>query len=195
MRGLALALFFLPGSAWADVDRLESYLAGTFETGTAGTPAHVKAVIEPLWPERADGPWMLFSMKPQVIPGWMQAFYRLKENEAGDTVIESWRIWNGPYAPGTERQTVTDFDDFDLSTATYLDGCDVVLTLDAEQVFQGGHAPKGACSNSRQGASYVWAEKWFAPDSFMFWENGYDAQDQIVWGPTDQGYTFTRIED
>ena len=193
MRILLTALIVLATPASADVTRLEGYLTGTFETGTAGNPDHVRALIEPLWPEREDGPWMLFSMKPQVIPGWMQAFYRLKVNNAGQTVIESWRIWDGPYAPGGERQTVNDFNGFDLSTATYLEGCDVVLALDESDVFQGGHAPKGACANSRQGASYVWAKKWFAPDGFMFWENGFDANDQIVWGPTDQGYTFQRV--
>lgn len=182
--------------AAGDVARLKRYLTGTFASTDPRTGIPIKIIIEPFETHNhapKDGSWMLFSMLPSPATGWMQAFYRLNTNQQGETVIESWRIWKETvYTPQANRFTVEDAASYHMASAVYTVGCDVVLNVNTSGRYEGGHAPRGACKNTRRGASYVWAQKWFEADAFMFLENGYDANGNAVWGPGNTGFVFRR---
>lgn len=187
-----------------DVLLLQRYLDGTFDSVGEG-PA-TRMIIETIaHPKNApkDGPWMLLSLKPSPKLGWMQAFYRLTQTSAGESVIESWRIWpDTVYTPGGDRFTLADAARFtladaarfDMSQARHTQGCDVLLTRNTAGRFEGATSPRGACRNTRQGADYIWAEKWYEANAFMLRENGYDDADNYVWGVRDQGIVFRRVE-
>jgi hypothetical protein len=72
------------------------------------------------------------------------------------------------------------------------EGCAVFLRRVSENTFEGGTVGS-ACLSTLRGAEYATSEVTLTPDGLVTYDRGYDTDGNQVWGATEGGYIFRRI--
>ena len=79
-----------------------------------------------------------------------------------------------------------------ISELTRLDGCEVILKNVGEKHYLGSTDEK-SCPSLLYGASYATSEVEILNDKIISWDRGFDIDDNQIWGATNGGYVFNKI--
>ncbi len=214
LRGIAaLALLLLPACAGSGPrqdtapteDRLltlRSYLSGSYssEAQAARDPSyyHITLHAAPMWTWRDDGPWLYVE---QAIAGsddrpYRQRVYKLERTGDGRFwarvfVIPTAALAGGAAGVWKSGSPLSELSPDDLEERV---GCSVTLQWDEQRkVFTGSTSGTG-CPSDLSGAAYATTLLTLEPDRMMTWDRGYDTTGRQVWGATEGGYEFIRVD-
>lgn len=120
---------------------------------------------------------------------YRQRLYLLEAGEEGEVVSSVYELNNPADAIGLcdgEQGSFT-ADEVELK-----DGCAVYLSWDGEGFY--GETETGTCASSLNGASYATSIVEMDMGQISSWDQGWDDQDNQVWGAVDGAYIFKRTE-
>jgi CpeT protein len=203
------ALFLLPSCAVPGArpdaapseDRLltlRAYLSGSFssedQAARDGSYYHITLHTTPMWTWRDDGPWLYVEQAVTETPDrpYRQRVYKLERTGDGRFwsrvfVIPHAASYAGAWKSGSPLSEVS---------PSHLEervGCAITLEWDDERkVFVGSTSGTG-CPSDLAGAAYATSTVTLEPDRMLTWDRGYDATGQQVWGATEGGYEFLRV--
>ena len=81
---------------------------------------------------------------------------------------------------------------FEAEQAELRDGCEVDLTWDGEQ-FE-GETGEATCPSDLNGASWATSVGTVQDDRIISWDQGWDDNGNQIWGATEGGYIFLRLD-
>jgi hypothetical protein len=193
----ALAACASPGPAPGSAE-LAQYLSGHFTSAAqAATTAGYLAIelrVQPIWPERSDGPWLYVEQADARTPErpYRQRVYRLERQ--GEHYLSHIYTLKGEALrhAGAWRETrpLAALGPADLELRA---GCEVVLTRSSEGRYRGATAER-SCPSDLRGARWASSEVTLDGKVLESWDRGFDAAGAQVWGATAGPYRFVRIE-
>jgi hypothetical protein len=185
-----------PGPTPAPTARLADRLIGQWvavsdESEVAEVVLQIEPVLVEQW-DLEDGLYLYVTMKPAEGP-WRHALYRLVPDRRGRVVVESFA-----YGDETLRRTDSPVpaeraEMGGLDVFVHRNGCDMTFEYRANGGFYGRQAERRACRPGDDGADWVYAEKIVSPQQLIWWERGYAADGEPLWGPERPGYVFRRV--
>lgn len=159
----------------------------------------IRLRIKRTWPENADGYWfyleqaITYGDTPQSEqPPYRQRLYHLTQIEPGKYVNKIYK-YNGDQTTlvGT-WQEADPLAGKTLEEFTELAGCAVNLSWNGTDQYTGGTTGKN-CVVQFEGSAYMTSEATVHEGGAVFWDRGFDASDQQVWGGNER-YAFDKIE-
>ncbi len=178
---------------------LRTYLCGSFSSETQaqrdGSYYHIALHATQMWTWRDDGPWLYVeqSLAANASQPYRQRVYKLERTPDGRYwsrvfVIPNAMSYAGAWKSGSP---LSELSPADLEERV---GCAITLTWDeSTKTFSGGTTGTG-CPSELAGAAYATSLVTLAPDRMVTWDRGFDATAQQVWGATEAGYEFVRID-
>jgi hypothetical protein len=195
----------VPGArpdAGAAEDRLltlRTYLCGEHsseaQAARDGSYYHITLHTTPMWTWRDDGPWLYVEQAVAETPDtpYRQRVYKLERTSDGRFwsrvfVIPQAASYAGAWKSGSP---LSELSPSDLEERV---GCAITLAWDDQRkVFVGSTSGTG-CPSDLAGAAYATSSVTIEPDRMLTWDRGYDTTGQQVWGATEGGYEFLRID-
>lgn len=209
----AFALLFLPACAGSGArqdatlaeDRLltlRAYLSGEYSSeAQAARDAsyyHITMRTTPMWTWRDDGPWLYTE---QAIAGsderpYRQRVYKLEPTGDGRFWARVFVIPRAALASegGWGWKSGSPLSELSPEDLEERVGCSVTLRWDEQRkVFIGSTSGTG-CPSDLAGAAYTTSALTLESDRMVTWDRGYDTTGQQVWGATEGGYEFIRVD-
>lgn len=158
---------------------------------------HVHLHIYQIWEGEEDAIWLYVEQaidKMQEDP-YRQRVYKLSQLGFNSFLSETYSIPNDDrfiwswkeLAKGNDQPLFIDLDPLDL---TLRKGCGVYLSQDEAGVFS-GRTRNRSCTSTREDTEYVNSEVSIGTSFIKSLDQGFDAQDEKVWG-ADSAYQFDR---
>ncbi len=180
-----------------DLKMLAEYMAGSYSS----TEQHkkdsanyfdIRLQIERIWKSNTDGYWFYVeqAVAEYADKPYRQRIYHLTETKEGVfssvvyTMEQPLRFTHKP-----------ELVDSALAPDSLIEreGCTVILQKQAEGKFVGSTDGK-KCPSDRSGASYATSEVTILKDELHSWDRGYNEKDEQVWGATQGGYVFIKLD-
>jgi hypothetical protein len=187
---------FEPGD---DLETLASWMTGSFsseEQSLADTSYFdIRLKMVRIWPERTDAYWLYVEQAVHTFEDkpYRQRVYRVSQLSAD--LFES-RVFT---FEDPERFAGAWDDENPLSSLTpdsltLKKGCAIVLRRTMAGTFAGNTVGK-ECPTDLRGAYYAVADVQIDEKTLTTWDQGFDADGNQVWGPTEGGYVFKKTVD
>ncbi|MEL6865228.1 MAG: chromophore lyase CpcT/CpeT [Bacteroidota bacterium] len=185
----------------ADKELLELYqmMSGTFSSAEQAQQDSlfydINLVMYPIWEQDATSKWLYVeqAVSQALKKPYRQRVYQLVRR--ADGVIES-RVFELPqpkrFIHAWDQPKV--FDSLQPDSLILRTGCAVLLQKEGKQCFSGATKDKD-CKSVLRGASYATSKVNICPNQISSWDQGWDGEDQQVWGATTEGYVFRRKGD
>ncbi|MEO0472261.1 MAG: chromophore lyase CpcT/CpeT [Bacteroidota bacterium] len=181
-----------------ELDQLYQMMRGTFSSEAQSIRDtsffNINLVMHPIWEGDADTKWLYVeqAVTEYIDEPYRQRVYRLSRTNEG--LFES-KVYE---LPGPERfvHAWNQPDIFSRITADSLivrEGCAVYLQKEANNCYRGETKDK-ACLSSLRGATYATSIVAVCEDGVVSWDQGWNAEDEQVWGAEKEGYVFDRKE-
>ncbi len=183
-----------PGSA--ALDELLALMSGTFDSLKQSQQDdnyfHISLKMKPIWEHRNDGQWLYVE---QAVGNRLDQPYRQRVYHL--TQLTDQRFSSAVYELPDAKAVVGAYENpallagltpADLNIRT---GCAVILEQTGPETYSGTTQEK-ACLSQLRGASYATSKVTISPAGISSWDQGFDANDQQVWGATDGPYVFDR---
>ena len=152
----------------------------------------ISLVMYPVWEDDQDAQWLYVEQAVTAMANkpYRQRMYRLAYAEDGS--IES-RVYELP----TPERFIHAWNQPDIFKTLGVDslvvrqGCSVFLKKDENGCFSGS-TPGKECLSSLRGATYATSKVTICPDQIESWDQGWDKNDEQVWGAEIGGYVFKK---
>ncbi|MFO0875085.1 MAG: chromophore lyase CpcT/CpeT [Phycisphaerales bacterium] len=191
-----------PAEHSSDVDRLTSYMSGSFTSAAQAERDPEFRVIElhmtPIWTDRGDGHWLYVEQAAATSRDkpYRQRVYRLHSvidaQGSGRLQSDVFEFAGDPLRYAGAWQDVSLLGGLRPNDLVPRDGCSIVMRADGD-AFVGGTEGHG-CSSALRGASYATSEVRITAGMIVSWDRGWDASGQQVWGAVKGGYEFVKVE-
>lgn len=201
MRLLSLLCLTLAAtSARADdtpLTRAAAWLTGTFNNEAQFTYdrgyRHVELHSVPLFPDRADSPWIYLEQSLIDAPTlpYRQRVHQLAARSDGAIEVRVYALAN-PVAFSAAWRDPARLAKLTHADLVFQEGCTIILREQPDGSFKGATEGTG-CANDLNGAAYATADLAVTKDQITTWDRGYNAAQAQVWGPMGGGYIFKRI--
>ncbi|MGX6648769.1 chromophore lyase CpcT/CpeT [Maricaulaceae bacterium MS644] len=157
----------------------------------------VESEIVRVWPEREDGVWLyqenawLGDDPGSADPAakerpYFQRFVRLVSAGEGRVVRTVYSMTDPASSAGAYA---------DVSVLSHEQVADANCSGVVERIAAGyWYADFPTCPGGLRGAVRTHSRSIHTPDSFANWDRGFDAEGGVVWGPSESGYVFKRVE-
>lgn len=192
MLGL-LAMPVAAGNKDADLERLVSYMVGSFSSQEQAAEDesyfHIRLVMAPIWEERTDGYWLYVE---QAAKGYFDKPYRQRVYHV--TRTKDGRFESAVYTLPDPKAAIGAWkSDKPLAnlkpeSLEVRKGCSVFLAK-RDDAFEGATNEKD-CESKLRGATYATSEIRIEKGLVLSWDRGFDATDKHVWGAEKAGYIF-----
>lgn len=152
---------------------------------------NINLVMFPIWEEDKDAKWLYVeqAVTEYIDQPYRQRIYRLSTLQ--DDLIAS-RVFelNTPskYVHGWNNPDI--FDQITLDSLSLRRGCAVYLKKKGK-CYSGSTSDKD-CISTLRGAAYATSTVTVCEDQIISWDQGWDSNDQQVWGAVTEGYVFKR---
>lgn len=191
------------GSAAQDQEfaRLVSWMTGSFSSAAQSERDDqyfdIRLQMVRIWPDRDPGEAWLYveqATAAAIDRPYRQRVYRVTRIDENRFRSEVYELLQPALQYAGWWKTPQRFSEFRPADLTELEGCAVTLRYDELSGSFVGSTDSGTCASTLRGAAYVMSEVTITPDMLLTWDRGYNAQDQQVWGATEGGYEFVRID-
>lgn len=146
----------------------------------------------PIWNSK-DGKYLYVEQaltEAQERP-YRQRVYALSQLEDGRIASKVYSLDNPESLIG-KWKTPEYFDSIDLSILKEREGCTVYLNQKKDGSFSGS-TQDDECKSTLRGATYATSVVTVFSDKIMSWDQGFDSEGKQVWGATEGGYIFDKI--
>ena len=154
----------------------------------------IRLEMVPIWKDRSDGYWLYVeqAVATHRDEPYRQRVYHLVADGNGRIRSEVYSI-PGPdrFSGAWKRPSIMDA--LTPDSLQIRPGCAVILARKGFGVFEGSTVDSECISNLR-GAVYATSEVRITPQELISWDRGFDESGNQVWGATEGGYVFKRIE-
>lgn len=120
---------------------------------------------------------------------YRQRVYKIEALEKGKFVSKVYSL-NDPKVFIGKYNDPSFFDKFDTSILKERDGCGVYLTKNGDTYH--GSTDESKCKSTLRGASYATSKVTIKKDRIESWDQGFNDQNEQVWGATKGGYIFIK---
>jgi CpeT protein len=178
-----------------DVEELVTWMTGVFRSAdqarTEPDYFDVQLVMVPIWPERADGPWLYVeqALFESLERPYRQRIYHLVR-DGGEVRSDVYELPGDPLDYAGAWRTPKQFGDFGPDALVLREGCSIQLRREGD-LYVGSTSGEG-CESSLRGAAYATSEVVVAPDRLTSWDRGFDAEGNQVWGAERGPYVFDK---
>lgn len=142
-------------------------------------------------PDTSGARWIYTEQwqKGQDAP-YRQRLQRYRLGQDGSIIVRAYRLPDAQAFVGAWK-TPSVFEDFDISTLSATEGCDVPIARTGPNRFEGSTNGQ-LCQTSWRGASYVVSRSLATETKLVNWDRGFSSDGNQVWGPRQGGYEFRR---
>ena len=181
-----------------NLDVLLRLMTGSFSNQAQAeadtTYSDIRLDMLPIWKTRSDGYWLYVeqAVATRRDEPYRQRVYHLVADGDGRIRSEVYSIPDPGRFTGAWR-TPSLMDGLTPDSLQIRPGCAVFLTRKGFGVFEGSTVDSECVSNLR-GAVYATSEVRITPQELISWDRGFDEGSNQVWGATEGGYVFKRIE-
>jgi len=146
----------------------------------------------PIWNEKGNWLYVEQALNAMQDKPYRQRIYEVKRNEDGVLAsyvytIKGDSLWIGKW------KTPSVFDTLTIEQLVLRDGCEVLLTQENDTLFSGKTRDK-TCESSLRGAAFATSKVTISPMGIASWDQGFDQNDTQVWGATEGGYVFDKLD-
>lgn len=154
---------------------------------------NIELRIVPVWPDRADGPWMYVEQADAKTPEkpYRQRLYRL-EMQGEKYVSHIYTLKGDPLRFASDWKKPIPLGSASPADIEERKGCAVIMTRNSAGNYVGATAER-ACSSDLRGASYASSIVDVSPTLLNSWDQGYNADGKQVWGSTKGPYMFVKV--
>jgi len=195
---LSIAVNNLSAQSTTDLDILVEWLTGSFnseeQSKNDSDYFNISLEMHRIWSERVDGYWFYIEQASAFTKDkpYRQRIYNFIQE--GDSIV------NFIYSIPDEKNYVGAWKNPDILSSLkptdleLKDGCEVVIKRLNENTFTGSTVDNNCPSNLR-GASYATARVIITKDTMTSWDQGFNENNEQVWGAVKGGYVFKKIID
>lgn len=190
-----------PTAADRQFDQLVSWMTGSFSSAAQAERDDqyfdIRLQMVRIWPERESGEAWIYveqATASAIDRPYRQRVYRVRP--VGKNSFESavYELPPDPLAFAGWWENPERFSRLSPGDLTELSGCTVTLRFDEQSGSFTGGTERGTCASSLRDAAYVMSEVTITPEMLLTWDRGYDSAGRQVWGATEGGYEFVRID-
>jgi CpeT protein len=182
-----------------DLEKLVLMMSGQFDSSKQAMKDdsyyNISLKMIPIWQNsETTGKWLYVEQavsKKQDKP-YRQRMYHVLPS-INDTFISQVYELPDPAAVIGAYENIELLSNLNPNDLKLREGCAVILKKVNDQEFAGSTRGK-ECLSSLRGAQYATSEVVVTPISISSWDQGFDANNQQVWGATAGPYVFNRIE-
>ena len=178
-----------------DVTELLELMQGSFNSRnqslTDSNYYDITLHMYPIWGSKKNFIYVEQSVSSMQEKPYRQRIYEIKRNSDSTFTSVIYKLPNDSLFIGAWRDTSL-FRDLKISELTRLDGCEVILKNIGEKHYLGSTDEK-SCPSVLYGASYATSEVEILNDKIISWDRGFDIDDNQIWGATNGGYVFNKI--
>lgn len=177
------------------LEELQSLMTGTFDSGAQADSDssyyNIALNMYPIWTDRA-GKWLyveqaLYSGQDKP---YRQRVYGLEKGKKGTFISRVYELPDADAMIGAYSMPAK-FDGINLSDLKEREGCAVILTRDKDGTYRGSTNQKD-CKSTLRGANYATSRVSINKVFVQSWDQGYNTDDEQVWGATEGGYLFLK---
>ncbi len=211
LAGLAVALILVgcasttkevsADGADPELEELNRVMTGWFDSAdqAASDPDnyfHIRLVMLPIMERREDGKWLYVEQAAAsaLDRPYRQRVYHLHRNPAGDLVSDVYSFKEAPLRFAGAWQRDRGLADMSLADLALRDGCSIILKRAGRERYLGATQGKN-CVSTIRGASYATSEVEITAKKLESWDQGWNADDEQVWGATEGAYVFIKRGD
>ena len=180
----------------SNLEQVTALMSGTFNSAEQAAQDSsyydISLVMVPIWEGDKNYKWLYVEQAVSAMADkpYRQRVYQVSETSDGQ--IES-KVFELPepekYIHAWENPALfTLISSEDLVERT---GCSVFLSKNKEGCFEGATRPK-ECQSTLRGASYATSEVKVCAGQIVSWDQGWNADDEQVWGAVKGGYIFKK---
>lgn len=183
-----------PGS---QLDNLTGLMSGEFNSYQQSVNDdryfHISLKMTPIWPANPNGKWLYVE---QAVGSQLDKPYRQRVYHV--TALSDGRFSSAVYELPDPEAVVGGYenpallDDLSPTDLKIRTGCAVILGVEGVNNYRGGTVQK-ECLSQLRGATYATSVVEITPTAITSWDQGFDANDQQVWGAKAGPYVFDRI--
>ena len=178
-----------------DVTELLELMQGSFNSRnqslTDSNYYDITLHMYPIWGSNNNFIYVEQSVSSMQEKPYRQRIYEIKRNSDSTFTSVIYKLPNDSLFVGAWRDTSL-FRDLKISELTRLDGCEVILKNVGKKHYLGSTDEK-SCPSVIYGASYATSEVEILNDKIISWDRGFDIDDNQIWGATNGGYVFNKI--
>ena len=148
----------------------------------------------PIWQNDGENNWLYVeqALNMQQDSPYRQRIYKVEKVRTGEYKSIVYKLKNEKNFIG-KWQNPEYFNAFDQSLLEEREGCTVYLKANKSGGYEGSTIGKN-CKSSLRGASYASSKVKIEEDKITSWDQGFDQNDQQVWGAMRGGYVFNRVK-
>lgn len=180
----------------SDLATLFSLMQGSFnsekQSSVDTTYYNISLHMYPIWEEKGNWLYVEQALNAMQDKPYRQRIYEVKRTEDGQLASFVYTIPNDSLWIGKWKTPIA-FDSLENNQLVLRDGCEVLLKKIGDSIFSGQTRDK-TCESSLRGASYAMSAVTVNPDGIKSWDQGFDAEGTQVWGATEGGYIFDKLE-
>lgn len=186
----------LDARAGDDLETLVSWMSGSFSSQAQAEADSnyydIRLEMATIWQERDDGHWIYVEQATATHRDrpYRQRVYKVTAADDG--------FHSEVYAMPDPARFVGAWNEparLEVLTPDSLmvrEGCVVILRRREDGAFEGSTVDKN-CTSALRGATYATSHVVVVEESITSWDQGFDANDEQVWGATEGGYVFRRV--
>lgn len=181
----------------SDISLLLSYMQGSFsseEQSKADTNYFdIRLQMKPIWTNRSDAHWIYVeqAVASKMDKPYRQRVYRVSQLPDG-TFESAVFTFSDPLKYAGDWKKDNPLEELSPSDLTERKGCSVFLVKNEDGSFTGGTKGKG-CESDLRSAKYASSEVVINKEGMKSWDRGFNENDEQVWGATNGGYIFKKI--
>ena len=172
---------------------LQNLMTGSFDSQEQSlrdsSYYNISLEMQPIWEDKGFYLYVEQAVSSAKDKPYRQRVYELTQISNNTFVSKVYTLKNPKQFIGKYNQ-VDFFRQFDTSILEEREGCGVYLTL-KNGIYQGSTKEKN-CKSSLRGASYATSKVDIYPNRIESWDQGFDSEDQQVWGAVKAGYIFDK---
>ncbi len=180
-----------------DLEQLVDWMTGSFSTAAqaADDPAFadIRLHMVPIWSDRPDGHWLYVeqAVASEEDEPYRQRVYRVSEPAEGLFQSEVFTIPDPVRFAGAWRSDdpLSELGPDDLVPRR---GCEILMRRRGDRFL--GSTLDTLCPSDLHGAEHATSEVEISRWGLISWDRGWSADGEQVWGATEGGYVFNRVD-
>jgi len=179
----------------SSLDQLHNLMIGSYNSADQAmkdsTYYDITLHMYPIWNDDMSAKWLYVEQTVTANPDkpYRQRVYKLKTNKDGSISSYVYTL-DHPEEYIGKWKTPTYFDTKSKDILTIREGCEVVMRKRGKG-YTGSTGDK-TCGSTMRGASYASSIVTLDDKMVSSWDQGFDANDEQVWGATEGPYIFKK---
>ncbi len=177
------------------LEELQAYMMGNYDSrlqaSSDSSYLEISLKMQAIWPQQ-PGKWLYVEQaryEAQDRP-YRQRIYQLEAGPKGSFLSRVYELPDPTAFVGGAAQPAI-FDALSPKDLLERAGCAVILRKDESGIYRGSTNQKD-CPSSLRGATYATSRVSVHATFIQSWDQGFDANDEQVWGATEGGYMFLK---